>query len=375
MYNDIIANSIVTIDLLAIKRNVQRIKAYIGEGVTFMPVLKANACGHGLVEAGRFLTEQCDIDILGVSVTSEAKLLREAGIKTEIMLIAGIPFHNIDYIIREDLITPIYNKEYAQLLSEKSLAADRISRVHLKVDTGLGRLGVRNRELREYIDFISTLKGIKVEGIYTHFGEAEVHNKDFTYIQIERFNEAVDIGRAMGLNFKYIHAGNTPATVRFKEAHYNLVRCGLLWLGYDPSEDSANILGLERALHWETFVTSLKAIKEGEVVGYVRQYTAKRDTKLAILSVGYGDGYLEDLKKNGEVIYKGQMAPIVAINMDQMVIDATDLSGIKIDDRVTLIGSDGDKEINAFHLEKKTGNSYVFYLCNIGQRPHRIYLK
>lgn len=375
MYDEIIANSIVTIDLKKVKENIRKIKAHIGDEVTFMPVLKANACGHGLVETGKYLTEECGIDILGVSVTKEAQLLRNAGIKTEIMVIAGIPFNNVNYIIEENLITPVYNKEYAQLLSDKSIANGKVSRVHLKIDTGLGRLGVREHELVEFIELLKSLKGIKVEGIYTHFGEAEILSKDFTYTQMKRFDDMVKTAQDMGLSFKYIHACNTPATVRFKDAHYNLVRCGLLWLGYDPSEDSDNILGLERTLNWETFVTSIKDIKAGEVVGYVRQYTAKRDTKLAVLSIGYGDGYLEDLKKNGEVIYNGKMVPIVAINMDQMVIDATDIPEIQINDMVTLIGYNGDKEINGFHLEKKTWNSYVFYLCNIGERPHKIYFQ
>jgi alanine racemase len=215
-----------------------------------------------------------------------------------------------------------------------------------------------------------------MEGVFTHFAEAEVLDPTFTEQQMARFDTVVAQIKAYGVNLKYVHATNSPSTVRFKQAHYNMVRTGLLWLGYDPCADAANRLELEPVLEWRAFVTSLKRAAKGIRLGYNRGCTTTRDSLIAIGSFGYGDGYLEDLgKKGGYVLIRGQKAPLISVCMDQTFIDVTDVARIRIDDAITLIGRDGAEKIDAFDMEKITGNSYVYYLSSINDRPVKTYLR
>lgn len=370
-----IGNSFVTIDLTKVKNNMEKIRNHVGPGVEIMPVLKANACGHGLVPAARWLTKECGVSRLAVSEVREAEQLNLAGVDAEVMVLGGVPLNNLPYAVESDLILPVFRIHDAMVLSELAVKAGKMIRVHIKIDTGLGRIGVcRGRELEDLLDGILPLPGLLIEGVFTHFGEAEVEDPAFTNQQIRDFEGALTQIRARGLSPRYIHATNTPSTVRFRNAHYNMVRAGLLWLGYDPCMDEANRLGVETVLEWKTFLTNKKFLPAGGRTGYWRSFTASRDTVIGIASFGYGDGYLEDLgKKGGYVLIRGKRAPIIEVCMDQTFLDITDIPEADAGDMVTLIGHDGQEKIDAFDLEKLTGNSYVVYLCNISERPVRLY--
>lgn len=371
-----IGNSFVEIDLDKIVDNMERIRRHVGQGVAIMPVLKANACGHGLLEMARLLVTECGIDRLAVGQVREAERLREGGIDRDIMVLGGVPENNLACAVRRNLITPMFQAGYARRLSELARAENRTARVHLKIDTGLGRIGVRTgSELDTLLSDIGGLPNLEIEGVFTHFGEAEVPDPSFTNRQIADFDAAVAQIRARGIEPRYVHATNTPSVARFRRAHYNMVRTGLLWLGYDPCTDAENRLGVETVLEWRSFVTSVRQVEAGTALGYCRSYTATRETKVAIGSFGYGDGYLEDLgKKGGCVLIRGQKAPLISVCMDQAFIDVTDIRDVGVGDVVTLIGHDGAEKIDAFDMEKITGNSYVFYLCNIGERAVRTYV-
>ena len=368
-------NSFITIDLAKIRSNMEKIRKHVGPDVEIMPVLKANACGHGLIRTADWLISECKIRRLAVAQVREAQELREAGNSAEIMVLGGVPVNNLPYAVQEDLILPVFRTQDAALLSDLSLKSGKKTRVHIKIDTGLGRIGVeKGQQLENLLDGILPLQGLEIEGVFTHFGEAEVADPAFTEQQIRDFEEAVGQIRARGIHPRYIHATNTPSTVRFKKAHYNMVRTGLLWLGYDPCLDEENRLGLETVLDWKTFITNKKYVPAGRSMGYWRSFTATRDTVVGIASFGYGDGYLEDLgKKGGYVLIHGKRAPIISVCMDQTFLDITDIPETEIGDTVTLIGRDGGEKIDAFDLEKITENSYVVYLCNISERPVKIY--
>lgn len=368
-------NSFITIDLAKIRSNMEKIRKHVGPDVEIMPVLKANACGHGLIRTADWLISECKIKRLAVAQVREAQELREAGNSAEIMVLGGVPVNNLPYAVQEDLILPVFRTQDAALLSDLALKSGKKTRVHIKIDTGLGRIGVeKGQQLEDLLDGILPLQGLEIEGVFTHFGEAEVADPAFTEQQIRDFEEAVGQIRARGIHPRYIHATNTPSTVRFKKAHYNMVRTGLLWLGYDPCLDEENRLGLETVLDWKTFITNKKYVPAGRSMGYWRSFTAKRDTVVGIASFGYGDGYLEDLgKKGGYVLIHGKRAPIISVCMDQTFLDITDIPETEIGDTVTLIGRDGGEKIDAFDLEKITENSYVVYLCNISERPVKIY--
>lgn len=372
-----IGNSFITIDLEKIKTNMEKIRRHVGPGVEIMPVLKANACGHGLVKTADWLIRECGIKRLAVAQVREAELLRRAGNQAELMVLGGVPVNNLSYAVQEALILPVFRVPDAAILSELALQAGKAVRVHIKIDTGLGRIGVeKGAALEALLDGILPLKGLEIEGVYTHFGEAEVADPGFTEQQICDFEEAVGQIRARGIEPRYLHATNTPSTVRFKKAHYNMVRTGLLWLGYDPCMDEENRLGVETVLDWKTFLTNKKFVTKGRSMGYWRSFTAERDTVVGIACFGYGDGYLEDLgKKGGYVLIHGKRAPVISVCMDQTFLDITDIPEARVGDAVTLIGHDGDEKIDAFDLEKITGNSYVVYLCCITERPVRTYLE
>lgn len=368
-------NSFITIDLAKIRSNMEKIRKHVGPDVEIMPVLKANACGHGLIRTADWLISECKIRRLAVAQVREAQELREAGNSAEIMVLGGVPVNNLPYAVQEDLILPVFRTQDAALLSDLALKSGKKTRVHIKIDTGLGRIGVeKGQQLEDLLDGILPLQGLEIEGVFTHFGEAEVADPAFTEQQIRDFEEAVGQIRARGIHPRYVHATNTPSTVRFKKAHYNMVRTGLLWLGYDPCLDEENRLGLETVLDWKTFITNKKYVPAGRSMGYWRSFTATRDTVVGIASFGYGDGYLEDLgKKGGYVLIHGKRAPIISVCMDQTFLDITDIPETEIGDTVTLIGRDGGEKIDAFDLEKITENSYVVYLCNISERPVKIY--
>lgn len=238
------------------------------------------------------------------------------------------------------------------------------------------RIGVcKGKELEELLDGIAWLPGLSIEGVFTHLGEAEVMDPSFTEKQLQDFKEALAQIHARGIFPHYVHATNTPSAVRFQSAHYNMVRTGLLWLGYDPCMDEENRLGVETVLEWKTFLTNKKQLPAGDRTGYWRSFTAARNTVVGIASFGYGDGYLEDLgKKGGYVLIHGKRAPIISVCRDQTFLDITDIPEADAGDEVTLIGYDGEEKIDAFDLEKLTGNSYVVYLCNISERAVRVYL-
>lgn len=373
--DNVIANSIAIIDLPKIKMNIDKINKYIGQGSEVMPVLKGNAYGHGMIEIAKYITKECGITKIAVAQVREAVQLRKAGIDSMIMILGGIPYNNIKAVVEYDLVVPVFTKEFAEMVSEESIKKNKKTKMHIKIDTGLRRIGVQaGKQLQDLIDFIKDLKGIEIEGMFTHFAESEILDKSFSYEQLELFKKAIDQVKENGLELKYFHCANTSAVSSIPESHYDLVRTGGLYLGYDPSEGEYNRLGLEFALTWKSWVTNVKYVEAGESVGYNRRFMAEKRTKVATLGFGYGDGYIQDLiNKGGEVIIKGKKVPIIGICMDQTFVDVTSIDGVKINDEVTILGKDGKCEINVFDLAKKINGPYVYVLSNIGKRVLRIY--
>lgn len=373
------ANSVIIVDLKKIKRNVEKIKNHIGPDVELMITAKSNGYGHGLVEPCVYLMKNCNINKFATAMVSEAVQLREAGINCFIMVLGGVPYQAIPTLVEYNLVAPAYDHEFARLLSQESLKQNKVTKVHIKIDTGLRRLGVHvGKELQDLLDYLKTLKGIEIEGAYTHFADPDADDQAFTYRQLDIFNKALEQIKNNGIQLKYIHTANTGATVRCKESYYNLVRPAALWLGYDTSPGEINRLGLEMALTWKTYVTNVLYAEEGDSVSYFNFYVAKKRTKIAILGFGAGDGYVRNLitknpEKNGKVIINGKKVPLIALNMDQAFVDVTDLDDVKINDEAYLLGKVGDEEITAMDLGRIAGTSNGHILCSLGSRPTRIY--
>jgi alanine racemase len=370
-------NSYLEVDLKKIKGNVDKIKANIGQNCKLMPVLKANAAGMGLEQMGKFLVEECEIEMVAVAQVYEAVRLRKAGIKAGILVMGGVPYHNIPGAVEHDIQMPVYNNEFAALVNEEAKKQGKRAKLQVKIETGMNRIGVKpGKELDMLLDLLKGLEGIEITGLYTHLVESQAQDKSFSYYQHNLFKQALEQFRNRGMDPKYIHVCNSAATVWFKEAYYTHVRPGRLLYGFDPNVDVINRLGLEFPVKWFAFVTNLKEIEAGETVGYNRYFKADRRMKIATLSFGYGDGYNRNLVlKGGYVLINGKRAPLLDMCMDQTFVDVTDIGDVKLNDRVTLLGRDGDEDITLSDFAEMLGVAYVNAMSTIGERVKRIYVR
>ena len=368
-------NSYLVVDLKKIKNNITKINKQIGQNCSIMPVLKGNAYGMGLTEVAKYLVEECNINIIANAQVYESLQLRESGIECELFVMGGVPYHNIEIAVEKDIQMPVFNIEFAALVNNEAKKQGKIANLHIKIETGLNRIGVKPGEkTQELIEYLKTLSNIKIKGVYTHFIESEAEDKSYSYKQLGIFKKGLKQIENSGIRPEYIHTCNAAAVVWFKEAYFNLVRTAGIVLGYDPNIDIKNILGVESPLTWKAFVTNVKEIEAGETVGYNRKFTATRKMKVATLSFGFGDGYIRLLAFNGaEVLIKGKRAPLIGICMDQTFVDVSDIDKVSINDEVTILGKDGSEEIDIFEIEKLLGQTYVYPLCMIGQRVKRIY--
>ena len=372
-----LGNSYLEVNLKKVGYNVDKIKAHIGQNCKLMPVLKANAAGMGLEQVGKFLTEECGIETVAVAQVYEAARLRQAGIKAAILVMGGVPYHNIPAAVEHDVQMPVYNNEFAALVNEEAKKQGKKAKLQVKIETGMNRIGVKpGKDLDMLLDFLKGLKRIEITGLYTHLVESQAQDKSFSHHQHNLFEQALEQFKNRGMDPEYIHVCNSAAAVWFKEAHYTHVRPGRLLYGFDPNADVKNRLGLEFPVKWFAFVTNLKEIEAGETAGYNRYFKAKRRTRIATLSVGYADGYNRNLVlKGGYVLVNGKRAPLLDMCMDQTFVDVTGIDGVKLNSRVTLLGRDGDEEITLSDFSELLGTAYVNAMSTIGERVKRIYIR
>lgn len=372
-----VCNSYLLVDLSKLKNNVSKIREHIGKECSLMPVLKGNAYGHGIVEVAKYLEEECRIKIIANAQVFESIKLRENGVNCELFVMGGVPENNIEAAIKNDIQLPVFNIETAKLINNEAKKQTKIANVHIKIETGLNRIGIKaGGKLDELLDFIKTLEYVNIKGSYTHYAESDAINKSFAYEQYKIFRKALEQFDKKGIKLDYIHACNSAATVWFKDSHFNLIRAAGIVFGYDPNLNSKDELKLERAATWKAFITNIKELEKNEPVGYNRVYICKDKTKVATLSFGYGDGYVRTLAlKGGELLVKGKRAPIIGICMDQTFIDVSHIKNLKIGDEVIILGTDGDDEIHTLEFQELLGEPYVYPLCAIGQRVKRIYTK
>lgn len=370
-----VGNTFLEVDLRKIGRNLERISSHIGEGCEPMPVLKANAAGMGLKEIGLYLEGRCGVKTIAVAQVYEALKLRQAGVKAQLFVMGGVPYNNVPAAIEHDIQMPVFNQEFANLVNRAAKIRGKRAALHIKIETGLNRIGIKpGRELDRLIDFLEGMDGIEIKGIYTHLAESDAMDKTFSYEQLAVFEKALRQIENRGILPEYIHVCNSAATSWFKEAYYTHVRTGRLIYGIDPNADVQNRLGVEFPVTWYGFVTNIKEIGTGETLGYSRNYRAPKPMKVATLSFGYADGYSKILVlKGGYVLIGGGRASLLDMCMDQSFADITDIPGVKINDRVVLLGKDGGEEINTLHFQRMMGKAYVNAMSTIGERVRRIY--
>ena len=364
--------TVATVDLGAMARNVARLRAIIGPGVKLWGVIKADAYGHGAVAVGRALEPLCDG--LAVSLVEEGLELRAAGIRGPVIVL-GAYFNRHQRDVLDEGLTPVVYDE-GDLDRFATAAAERGRRlgVHLKVDTGMGRLGVAPARLPPLLDRLAAPGPLALDGLCTHLASADLPDRAATDEALARFRDCLDLAAARGLRPLVNHAANTAAAVRFPDARLDAVRPGLAIYGALPSAHVAAALpGLEPALRLSTRIMALHDVPVGGTVSYGGLWRATRPSRVATLPIGYADGYPRHVR-GAFTLVRGRRAPIVgAVCMDMLMVDVTDVPGASLNDVATLIGDDGVERITIDDVAGWAGTISYEILCGISKRVPRVY--
>ncbi len=348
------------------------------EAIKICAIVKADGYGHGAVAVSKELVK-AGVDWLAVAICDEGQQLREAGIESPVLILGYTPEWQFEQILCNDLTKTIYDLETAKCLSSHAQRLHKKASVHIKVDTGMNRLGFQPDHIKEILE-VARLGGLEVTGIFTHFAYAEDADKGFTVFQYESFMDCVRSLEKEGLFIPLKHASNSNAILNHHFGpELNMVRPGLILYGYSDSDLDLSRLrpGMkpEPALSLKTVVSQIKELPANTSIGYRRSYTTTKNTRIATLPVGYADGYPRALSNKGRVLINGNECPIVGlVCMDMMMVDVTDLE-VKTNDEVQLIGKSKEKEISANELAELTNTINYEILCSIGKRVPRIYIE
>jgi alanine racemase len=366
------------IDLDAIAYNVREIKGLLKDKVEMMGVVKADAYGHGVLEVVRTLLDS-GVTQLAVSMLDEAIQIRKSGIDVPILILSYTEPARADEIIQYDVTQTVYSNELAQALSEASERLGRSVRVHVKVDTGMTRIGfIPGLKTVEEIIGISRLPGVIVEGIFTHFASADEAERDYTWMQYERFISLCNELEGAGLHIPVKHVCNSAGIVQYPEMHLDLVRPGIILYGLHPSSQvDKSMICLKPAMTLKAKVILVKDVEPDTCISYGRTFRTACKSRIATIPIGYADGYARLLSSKGRVLVNGESAPIVGrICMDQCMIDVTDFKyEVKAGDEAVIFGSQGDACISVDEVAAEIGTINYEIVCNIGKRIPRVYLK
>ena len=370
----------VEVDLSAIQSNAQAIKAYT-QGSSLIAVIKADAYGHGVIPVAEALREEATM--YAVATVAEAIELRTADIRKPVLVLFNALPVQAETIIEYGLIASVYEPTLCKALSRVAQARGTSVTVHLDVDTGMNRGGIWYTEAVDFIRWLTSLEGIEVEGIFTHFATADEADKRHVYLQLERFKSVLSKLSKINLRPPIVHAANSAAALTLPDTHFDAVRVGLSLYGVYPSLEvrRASPVPLQPALNWKARIISLRRSTEGEGVSYGRTYVVDEPTWLATLPVGYADGYSRALSNRGEALIDGaRCRQVGSVCMDGTVFrmappkegDA-DLS-LRIGDEAVLIGKQGDLAISVDQVAEKAGTISYEILTGIGKRIPRIYV-
>ncbi len=365
------------IDLDALEYNIKSIRKKTPEGTGIIGVIKADAYGHGSVEVAQVLLEN-GADWFAVAVVDEGLNLRKHGINAPILLLGYTPELRFEDVINNGFIQTMYSYEMAEKLSKTAVRLGKTAVVHIKIDTGMGRIGYRvNDEAADEIVRISKLPSIEVNGMFTHFAASDEADKAYTNMQFERFMKMDKMLKDRGLNIPVRHAANSAAIMDIDSMMLNMVRPGIILYGAYPSDEVIKEnLDLRPVMSIKTHVSFVKEVEKGDCISYGRTYTAPDKRKIATIPVGYADGFIRAYAKEGKVLIKGKFAPIVGrICMDQFMVDVTDIDDVKINDEVVLMGTQGENSITADDIAKALNTINYEVFCTLSKRVPRQYIR
>jgi len=367
------------VDLKAIAHNIHELRRITNPKARFMAVVKANAYGHGIIEVARQSLEN-DVEVLGVTNIEEGIQIRKAGINAPVLILSYAPPEQSKELIEFDLTQTVYSYETAKSLSEAASAYGKKIRVHIKVDTGMGRLGllrrIKDSSVSE-VESISRLPMLELEGIYTHFATADKSDRSYASKQFEIFMDFLNQLRIAGLEIPVTHAANSAAIINMPETHLDMVRAGISIYGlYTSEEVDRSIIKLKPAMELKTKIIHLKKVPAGFKVSYGITYETEKPTTIATVSIGYADGFNRLLSSKGRMLVCGHSAPIVGrVCMDLTMLDVGEIPEVVMEEEVVVFGKQGNSSITVDEIASTINTINYEVVSTIMDRVPRIYLR
>jgi alanine racemase len=363
------------VDLDALVWNFRQIRSKVGPGVKVLSMVKANAYGHGAPAVAKALAAEGS-DAFGVATLEEGIELRQAGIRAPILVSAGVYLEQLDQFLQNNLTPVVHELETLRGLEAAVQGRGTTVSIHLKVDTGMGRIGLLAAEIDSWLPELSKLQAVKLEGIFSHFADGESVNEEYTENQLKSFLFIVERLRRAGFDSPLIHMAKSAALINLPAAHFTMVRPGLILYGIYPSPEMAKQITLRPILSWTTRILQLKRVPTDSSIGYGRTFVTKRESLIATLPVGYADGYQRAFSNRAAVLVRGVRAPVVGrVSMDLTTVDVTDIRGVQQGDEVLLLGRQGDAEISASEMAAWANTISYEILTSISGRVPRIHHK
>jgi len=361
------------VNLAALAHNISRINQYLSHGCEILAIVKANAYGHGAVETARALS-RCGVERFAVASLDEGIALRQAGLSTSIVVLGALFESQLPDLVAHRLTPVVSDGRILPALAKVAHAPSSPYPIHLKVETGMGRLGFSPEEVLSLFDGPLLQSPLQVVGIMTHLADADGTDSAFTEQQLGIFRAVLSQIQRRGVTVPLVHVANSAAIVRFPDAHFSLVRPGIMLYGYHTLPATVPAPDLRPVLTLRTTIAQLRNIPSGGTVSYNRTFVAARPTRIAVLPIGYADGYSRQLSHRGSVLIQGRRAPIVGlVCMDMIMVDVTELPPLQVGETVTLIGQQGKESIWADEVAGWIGTIPYEVLCGIGSRVPRLY--
>lgn len=362
------------IDLSAVAHNVRTLKALTPADCRFMAVVKANGYGHGAEQVARAALHAGATD-LGVATVDEGIALRQAGIAAPVMLLSEPPVDAIGEVLEHRLIPTLFSRDFARALATAAVARGTEAAFHLKIDTGMNRIGVRAEDAPDFAASLQGMPGLRLEGTFTHFACADVPGDWEVERQLERFRHALDAMRTEGVDPGLVHAANSPATILVPQAHFDMVRCGIAIYGLHPSDDTIGRVDLRPAMSIKARTSLVKRIGMGEGVSYGMTYRAAAPTTIATLPLGYADGVHRVLSGKMPVLVGGRRVKQVGrVCMDQLMIEVPRDMDVERGDEFVLVGSQSSETITMEEMAALAGTINYEIACAFGARLDHVYL-
>lgn len=369
------------IDLNAFEYNVRNIQAKVGPQVNLIGVIKADAYGHGAIECARVL-RKCGVSRFAVATIDEALALRQAGFDEKILILGHVPMESLSDIVSNEFTIVVSDAGFAKVMSRLALEQDKQVETMIAVDTGMGRIGfcvATNEDIKaatEEVAAIDDLPGINVVGMFSHFSTSDETQREYTNLQLRRYNDFYEALAERGVNMEFRTIANSAAIMEYPAAYFDAVRPGIILYGCYPSNEvDKSKLSIKPVMQVKARVAHLKTVPAGTSISYGRKFTTERESKIATITLGYADGYSRRLSGNAEVLVNGHRAPVVGnICMDQCMVDVTDIPDVKLFDEVVIMGQSGDEQITADDLAAKLGTINYEITCVFGLRLPKVYI-